>query len=93
MFHVSVKRTVQSVSVILEKKLLYISYPVSFLSQIVRIVPTVYIVTYRYIARQRLGKHIPAIANMLNDMMPIARQRISKQAALPPGKESRVPFG
>jgi hypothetical protein len=40
------------------------------------------IVTYRPIARQRLGKHIPAGANALNNMTSIARQRISKHASL-----------
>jgi hypothetical protein len=37
-------------------------------------------VTYRLIARQRLGKHIPAGANARNDRTSIARQRISKHA-------------
>jgi hypothetical protein len=41
---------------------------------------SVHIVTYRHITRQRLGKHIPAGANACNNRMPIARQRISKQA-------------
>jgi hypothetical protein len=39
-----------------------------------------YIVTYRPIARQRLGKHIPAGANTRNNRTSIARQRISKHA-------------
>jgi hypothetical protein len=39
------------------------------------------IVTYRPIARQRLGKHIPAGANARNNRMPIARQRINKHAS------------
>jgi hypothetical protein len=38
------------------------------------------IVTYRPIARQRLGKHLPARANARNIMTSIARQRISKHA-------------
>jgi hypothetical protein len=33
-----------------------------------------------YIARQRLGKHIPAEVYSRNNRMTIARQRISKQA-------------
>jgi hypothetical protein len=37
-------------------------------------------VTYRLIARQRLGKHIPAEAQASNNRTSIARQRISKQA-------------
>jgi hypothetical protein len=36
------------------------------------------IVTYRPIARQRLGKHIPAGANARNNRTSIARLRISK---------------
>jgi hypothetical protein len=40
------------------------------------------IVTYRPIARQRLGKHIPAGANARNNMASIAIQRISKHASL-----------
>jgi hypothetical protein len=35
-------------------------------------------VTYRSIARQRIGKHIPAGANVRNNRTPIARQQISK---------------
>jgi hypothetical protein len=38
------------------------------------------IMSYRPIARQRLGKHIPAVANARNNMTCIARQRISKHA-------------
>jgi hypothetical protein len=38
------------------------------------------IVTYRPIARQRLGKYIPAEACARNNRTYIARQRISKQA-------------
>jgi hypothetical protein len=38
------------------------------------------IVTYRSIARQRLGKHIPTEAYARNNGAPIVRQRISKQA-------------
>jgi hypothetical protein len=38
------------------------------------------IVTYRPIARQRLGEHIPAGANERNNRTSIARQQISKQA-------------
>jgi hypothetical protein len=41
----------------------------------------IYIVTYRPIARQRLGKHIPAGANARNRRS-IVRQRISKHASL-----------
>jgi hypothetical protein len=37
-----------------------------------------YIVTYRTIARQRLGKHILAGANARNNRKSIARQRFSK---------------
>jgi hypothetical protein len=37
-----------------------------------------YIVTYRPIARQRLGKHTPAEANARNNMTFIARQQLSK---------------
>jgi hypothetical protein len=40
----------------------------------------VYIVTC--IARQRVGKHIPAEANARNNMMSIARQRSCKRAFL-----------
>jgi hypothetical protein len=36
--------------------------------------------TYRPIARQRLGKYIPAGVNARNNMTSIARQRISKHA-------------
>jgi hypothetical protein len=39
-------------------------------------------VTYRSIARQRLGKYIPAGANARNNRTSIARQRISKHASL-----------
>jgi hypothetical protein len=35
---------------------------------------------YRPIARQRLGKHIPAGANARKNSMSIARKRISKHA-------------
>jgi hypothetical protein len=38
------------------------------------------IVTYRLIAKQRLGKHIPAGANACNNRMSVAGQRISKEA-------------
>jgi hypothetical protein len=38
------------------------------------------IVTYKPIARQRLGKHIPAGANGRKNRRSIARQRISKHA-------------
>jgi hypothetical protein len=38
------------------------------------------IVTYRPIARQQLGKHIPAGANARKNRASIARQRISKYA-------------
>jgi hypothetical protein len=38
------------------------------------------IVTYRPIARQRLGKRIPVGANARNNRTRIARQRISKHA-------------
>jgi hypothetical protein len=38
------------------------------------------IVTYRLIARQRLGKHVPAEAYVRNNWTSIVRQRISKQA-------------
>jgi hypothetical protein len=37
-------------------------------------------VTYRPVARQGLGKHIPAEAHTSNNRTPIARQWISKQA-------------
>jgi hypothetical protein len=40
------------------------------------------IVTYRPIAKQRLGKHIPAEANARNNRTSIARQRISKHYSL-----------
>jgi hypothetical protein len=40
------------------------------------------IVTYRPIARQRLGKHIPTGASALNNRTSVARQEISKQASL-----------
>jgi hypothetical protein len=40
------------------------------------------IVTYRSIARQRLGKHIPAEANVRNNRTSIIRQWISKGASL-----------
>jgi hypothetical protein len=40
------------------------------------------ILTYRPIARQRLGKDIPAEANALNNRTYIARQRITKHASL-----------
>jgi hypothetical protein len=42
--------------------------------------PVINIVTYRPIARQQLGKHIPAGANERNNRKSIARQRISKHA-------------
>jgi hypothetical protein len=41
-----------------------------------------YIVTHRPIARQRLGKHIPAGAKARNNMTSIAKQRISKHGSL-----------
>jgi hypothetical protein len=41
-----------------------------------------YIVTYRAVVRQRLGKNIPAGANARNNSTSIARQRISKHASL-----------
>jgi hypothetical protein len=45
------------------------------------VLPTVkQIVTYILIARQRLGKHIPALGYARNNRTSIARQRISKQA-------------
>jgi hypothetical protein len=40
------------------------------------------IVTYRPIARQRLGKHIPVGVNARNNRTSIARQRTSKHAFL-----------
>jgi hypothetical protein len=40
----------------------------------------VHIVTYRTIARQRLGKHIPAEANARNNRTSTVSQRISKHA-------------
>jgi hypothetical protein len=40
----------------------------------------IYIVTYKHIARQRFGKHIPAEAYARNSMTFIARQRIIKEA-------------
>jgi hypothetical protein len=40
------------------------------------------IVTYRPIARQRIGKHIPAGANKPNNRTSIPRQRTSKHASL-----------
>jgi hypothetical protein len=40
----------------------------------------VHIVTYKPIARQRFGKHIPAGAKARNNRTYIVRQRISKQA-------------
>jgi hypothetical protein len=39
-----------------------------------------YSVTYGPIARQRLGKHIPAGANARNSRASIARKRICKHA-------------
>jgi hypothetical protein len=42
----------------------------------------IYILTYRPIARQRLGKHIPAVANKRNNRIYIATQGISKHASL-----------
>jgi hypothetical protein len=45
------------------------------------IFPVLHILTYRPIAGQRLGKHIPAEANAHN-MTSTARQRISKHASL-----------
>jgi hypothetical protein len=39
-------------------------------------------VTYWSIARQRLGKHIPAGANARNNRTSVARKRISKHASL-----------
>jgi hypothetical protein len=39
-------------------------------------------VTYRPIARQRLGKHIPAGAKAPNNRTPIATHRNSKHASL-----------
>jgi hypothetical protein len=44
--------------------------------------PTLNIVTYRPIARQRLGKHIPAGSNGPNIRTSIVRQRISKHTSL-----------
>jgi hypothetical protein len=41
-----------------------------------------HIVTYRPIASQRLGKHIPAEANAANNRMSTVRQKISKHASL-----------
>jgi hypothetical protein len=41
-----------------------------------------YIVTYRPIDMQRLGKHILAGTNVRNNRTSIARQRISKHASL-----------
>jgi hypothetical protein len=38
------------------------------------------IVTYRPIARQRLGKHIPEQVYASNNNTSIARQRVNKQA-------------
>jgi hypothetical protein len=38
--------------------------------------------SYRPIATQRLGKHIPAEAKARNSVTSIARQRISKQTSL-----------
>jgi hypothetical protein len=38
------------------------------------------IVTYRPIASQRLGKHIPTRANTRNNRTSTARERISKHA-------------
>jgi hypothetical protein len=40
------------------------------------------IVTHRPIARQRLGKHIPAGAKARNNRTSTGRQRISKHASL-----------
>jgi hypothetical protein len=39
-------------------------------------------VTYRPIARQRLGKHIPTGVNARNNRTSIANQRISRHASL-----------
>jgi hypothetical protein len=39
-------------------------------------------VTCPFIARQRVGKHVPAKANKRNNSMSIARQRRCKQASL-----------
>jgi hypothetical protein len=44
--------------------------------------PQINIVTYRPIARQRLGKHIPMEAKARNIRKSITRKRISKQAYL-----------
>jgi hypothetical protein len=41
-----------------------------------------HIVTYRPIARQRLGKHIPAEVYARNNKTSIARRRINKHAFL-----------
>jgi hypothetical protein len=41
-----------------------------------------FVLTYRPIVRQRLGKHIPAKAKARNNKTSIARQRISKHASL-----------
>jgi hypothetical protein len=41
----------------------------------------IYIMTYRSIARQRLGKHIPAGANARNNRTSIARQQCGKHAS------------
>jgi hypothetical protein len=43
-------------------------------------------VTYRHIARQRLGKHTPAGAKARNNRKSIARQRFSKHAQNNTGK-------
>jgi hypothetical protein len=47
-----------------------------------KICPLRHIVTYRPIARQRLGKHIPTEANSRNIRSSITRKRISKHASL-----------
>jgi hypothetical protein len=57
----------------LNSYLIYIYLPSLIYLHIVTCIPT---------ARQRLGKHIPAQANSLNNRTSIARQRISKHTSL-----------
>jgi hypothetical protein len=54
----------------------------SFIKLVTCSKPFLNTVTYTAIARQRLGKHIPAQANARNYRISIAKQRISKQASL-----------
>jgi hypothetical protein len=54
----------------------------TYLNYLLRMIFTISIVTCISIARQRLGKNIPAQANSRNNRTYIARQRISKNTSI-----------